>query len=201
MYLTKIELDIRSQAVHSALADCQRMHRMLCGLFSASRQDAKLLYRLREDGGNCSVYLYSAVPVLPNKLLPFMRLAGQRDLSAWTSSFQPGCRMGFDLITMPCKKVPRAEGNSRRRALDTEDARLNWLRRKAAQNGFSILFATELASSDFSGSHPQQGNHMEWKAWHYRGVLEILDADAFVNALADGIGPGKAYGLGMILLA
>ena len=42
---------------------------------------------------------------------------------------------------------------------------------------------------------------MEWKAWHYRGVLEILNADAFVNALADGIGPGKAYGLGMILLA
>ena len=156
MYLTKIELASRSQAVHSALADCQRMHRMLCGLFSASRQDAKLLYRLREDGGNCSVYLYSAVSVLPNKLLPFMRLAGQRDLSAWTSSFQPGCRMGFDLITMPCKKVPRAEGNSRRRALDTEDARLNWLRRKAAQNGFSILSATELASSDFSGSHPQQ---------------------------------------------
>lgn len=201
MYLTKIELQADSQAVHNALADCQKMHRDLCGLFESSRQEAGLLYRLRGDGNQRAVYLYSAVPVLPQKLLPYMRLAGQRDLTEWVNSLQPGRRMGFDLVTMPSKKVPRSDGgNSRRRAFATIDERQKWLNRKAEQNGFAILSFAELETVDFSGAHPTQEGRMDWKAWHYRGILEIRDANAFSAALANGIGPGKAYGLGMILL-
>lgn len=202
MYLTKIELDTGSRAVRAALADCQKMHRLLCGLFGGSRQKAGLLYRLREDGSRCAVYLYSAMPVLSEKMLPFMQLAGQRDLTEWMTSLQQGRRMGFDLITMPSKKVPQPDGgNSRRRAFSTEDERLDWLSRKAAQNGFSVVSVAELASFDFSGFHSSQSGRMDWKAWHYRGVLEIQNADAFLAALTAGIGPGKAYGMGMILLA
>ena len=202
MYLTKIELDTGSRAVRAALADCQKMHRLLCGLFEESRQEAGLLYRLREDGGRCAVYMYSSIPVLPEKLLPFMHLAGQRDLAEWMASLRQGRRIGFDLITMPNKKIPQLDGgNSRRRAFPTEAERLSWLNRKAEQNGFAIVSVGELESSDFSGSHPQHGSRMDWKAWHYRGVLEIRDAEAFSAALAAGIGPGKAYGMGMILLA
>ena len=201
MYLTKIELDPSSNAVRSALADCQNMHRLLCGLFDESRQKAGLLYRLREDENRCAVYLYSAVPVLRDRLLPFMRLSGQRDLAQWVAELMPGQKMGFDLITMPSKKVPRPDGgNSRRRAFLTETERLEWLNRKAAQNGFAILSATELELCDFSGTHPLQKSRMDWMAWHYCGILEIRDKVAFATALATGIGPGKAYGMGMILL-
>ena len=201
MYLTKIELDTGSRAVRAALADCQKMHRLLCGLFEESRQEAGLLYRLREDGSRCAVYLYSAVPVLPEKMLPFMQMAGQRDLKVWMASLRQGQRMGFDLITMPSKKVPQpGGGNSRRRAFSTEAERLDWLNRKAKQNGFAIVSVMELATADFSGVHSSQSGRMEWKAWHYRGILEIQDAGAFSATLAAGIGPGKAYGMGMILL-
>lgn len=202
MYLTKIELDMGNRTVRAALGDCQRMHRLLNGLFACSRGEAKLLYRVRNSGRNCAVYLYSDSPLIREKLLSFMVLAGERDVSAWLNAIAEGQRIRFDLLTMPSKKVAQ-EGskNSRRRVLRTVDERMAWLARKASQNGFEILSVQELESSGFVGSHKaEQGGRMNWDSYHYSGILEIRDASVFQKALSSGIGPGKAYGLGMILL-
>lgn len=202
MYLTKIELDMGKRAVRAALGDCQMMHRLLNGLFSCSRGEAQLLYRVQNTGRYCAVYLYSDSPLIREKLLPFMALAGERDVSTWLSAMTVGQRLRFDLLTMPSKKVAQ-EGskNSRRRVLRTADERMAWLARKASQNGFEILNVQELESSAFSGKHKaEHGGRMNWDSYHYSGILEIRDALAFQKALSNGIGPGKAYGLGMILL-
>ncbi len=37
--------------------------------------------------------------------------------------------------------------------------------------------------------------------YHYQGTLQITDAVLFQNAVREGIGPGKSYGLGMLLLS
>ena len=34
----------------------------------------------------------------------------------------------------------------------------------------------------------------------YTGILQIINADSFRSAMRQGVGPGKAYGLGMIML-
>ena len=203
MYLTIIELDLGNRTVRGALGDCQRMHRLLNGLFANSRGEVQLLYRVQNSGRNCGVYLYSESPVIREKLLPFMVLAGERDVSAWQSTMTEGRRVRFDLLTMPSKKVAQADGkNSRRRVLRTEEERMAWLARKASRNGFEILSVQELEATSFAGNHEaEQGGQMNWDAYHYSGLLEIRDASAFQKALSGGIGPGKAYGLGMILLA
>ena len=38
-------------------------------------------------------------------------------------------------------------------------------------------------------------------SWCYTGLLQIVDAEAFRKTLCQGIGPGKAYGLGMLVLS
>ena len=203
MYLTKIDLELSNRTVCAALGDCQKMHRLLNGLFDSSRQDVQLLYRVRGRGRDCSVYLYSSCPIRLEKLLPFMTLEGQRDLSGWLDTMKPGRRLRFDLLTMPSKKEPQETGkNSRRRILKTEEERLAWMERKAAQNGFALVQMRELETVGFTGKHSQeQGGRMSWNAYHYTGILEIRDAEAFRKAMEQGIGPEKAYGLGMILLA
>lgn len=203
MYLTKIELQLSNRTVCTALGDCQKMHRLLNGLFDDSRQDVQLLYRVRNRGRECSVYLYSNCPIRQEKLLPFMTLEGQRDLSLWLNSMVPGRQLRFDLLTMPSKKEHQEKGkNSRRRILKTEEERLAWMERKAAQNGFAMVQLQELETVGFSGRHSEeQGGRMSWNAYRYTGILEIRDADAFRKAMERGIGPEKAYGLGMILLA
>jgi CRISPR system Cascade subunit CasE len=202
MYLSRIELALSDPGVRAALADGQKLHRLVTGLFDAPRQDVDLLFRLRTQGGAVTLYLYSAVPPVPERLLPCMRLTGSRDLSDWLERMETGMTLGFDLITMPFKKVPDTEGkNSRRRVLRTEEKRIAWLTRKAEQNGFEILSAREQIGEKLRAVHaPDQGGKLYLDTYQYSGMLCITDADAFQNAVRRGIGPGKAYGLGMLLL-
>lgn len=201
MYLIRIDMDRSQRLIWSAMADCQKMHQLLMGLFDAPRQEAKVLYRLKEQGMQIAVYLYAAIPVIEERLLPGMTLAGQRDVTEWLSSMQNGRCFRFDLVAMPSKKVGNGAKNSRRRVLRMPEERMAWLQRKAEQNGFRILDVSEQGNVSFYGEHTENGGGMHWDSYHYTGMLEIVDQTAFQAAVENGIGPGKAYGLGMLLLA
>lgn len=201
MYLIRIDMDRSQRLIRNAMTDCQKMHRLLMGLFDAPRQEAKVLYRMKEQGMRIAVYLYAAIPVIEERLLPGMTLAGQRDVSGWLSSLQDGRCLRFDLVVMPFKKVENSAKNSQRRVLRMPEERMVWLKRKAEQNGFRILDALEQGNMSFYGEHTENGGAMYWDSYHYTGMLEIVDQTAFQAAVENGIGPGKAYGLGMLLLA
>ncbi len=200
MYLIRIDLNRSSRRVRNALADCQKMHSMIMELFGVSRQEGKVLYRLKDHGMQISVYLYAAIPVLKDQVFGCMKLVGQRDVTEWLHTMQNGKCMGFDLMTMPSKKVFGGGKNNQRRVLRTEDERLAWLHRKAEQNGFRIINTEEHGCTSFCGNHAAGSGIMHWDGYHYTGTLEVTDCKLFQQALQDGIGPGKAYGLGMLLL-
>ena len=201
MYLSKIDMDRSCRSIRSAMVDCQKMHRLLMGLFDMPRQKAQVLYRIKEQGMRIAVYLYSAVPVIEERLVPGMTLAGQRNVSSWLDSMKNGRFQRFDLLVMPSKKVPGAGKNSQRRVLRTQEERTAWLRRKAEQSGFEICAMVEQGNTSFYGEHPNADGVMRWDSYHYTGILRIMDQTAFQHAVENGIGPGKAYGMGMLLLA
>ena len=202
MILSKIEISLSEPAIRAALRDAQRMHRLVSGLFQTPREDAQLLYRVRTQGAKVSLYLYADRPVDRSRLLPGMLLAGERDLTDWLDSMGADQVWGFELLTMPFKKTPEGDGkNSRRRVLRTREERLAWLARKAEQNGFSLLEAQEYPGEKLCASHPaEKGGRLFLDSYRYSGVLRITDPALFRNAVKNGIGPGKAYGLGMLLL-
>ena len=68
MYLTKIDLQLQNRGIRRALGDCQQLHRMVTGLFGVDRESGKILYRVRQQHGQPSVYLYSESPVLRERL-------------------------------------------------------------------------------------------------------------------------------------
>ncbi len=200
MYLTKLTLPA-NRLTAEALADCQKMHRLITNLFSSSRKEQNILYRVNVRNGNTQVYMYSEEPV---KTLPeYIHLEGQRDLSEWLDHMSDGTCFGFDLLASPCKKVhqPERGKNSQRRILRDPQERLDWLQRKADQNGFRILKVTELEQSHQYGRHGQEkGSALHLDAYHYQGNLQITDLQNFRKGLCEGIGAGKAYGLGMLLV-
>ena len=202
MYLSKIEMSLSDPAVRAALRDAQKMHRLASDLFQLSRQEAQLVFRVQTKGQKVALYSYAAAPIDRGRLLPGMLLAGERELDDWLASMEAGQRWGFDLLTMPFKKVPDGESrNSRRRVLRTQEERLKWLARKAEQNGFAILNVQELPGGKASALHPEEkGGRLYLDAFQYTGTLQIMDAERFREAVRCGIGPGKAYGLGMLLL-
>lgn len=201
MYLSKLELNLQNRQTVNCLTDCQKMHRMLCGLFSRERQEQQLLYRVKMDGNRVFVYLHSREA--PERIPAYGSLVGQREVSDWVNTMEAGQVWGFDLLAMPSKKVyqPERDQNSRRRILRHSQERQEWLRRKGEQNGFRILQAEEQQDQHSKGYHPEEkGGVMHLDAYRYQGVLQIRDGEKFRKALAEGIGPGKAYGLGMLLL-
>lgn len=202
MVLAKIEMSLSEPSVRAALRDAQKMHRLAAGLYQLPRQEAELVYRVQLQGQKVNLYLYAGQPIDRSRLLPGMRLAGERELSDWLVSMREGQLWGFDLLTMPFRKVADGESaNSRRRVLRTPEERLAWLNRKAEQNGFAILEARESAGEKESAVHPlEKGGRLYLDSYRYSGTLQIKDLERFKRALRNGIGPGKAYGLGMLLL-
>lgn len=201
MYLTKIDLERASRRIQFALADCQQLHRLVMGLFGTDRKSSHVLYRLRDQDRALSLYLYSDGPIDQTRLLSGMYFAGERDLSDWLSQMEAGQIRGFDLLAAPTKKVPTETGrNSQRRILRTEEERLAWLTRKGEQNGFRLLTCRELENKRQQGHHTtSNGGRMYLAGYHYQGTLQISDPVRFRHALQEGIGSGRAYGLGMLL--
>ncbi|MCR4764224.1 MAG: type I-E CRISPR-associated protein Cas6/Cse3/CasE [Lachnospiraceae bacterium] len=202
MYLARIDMELSAPRVRAALVDSQKMHRLLTGLYQNSRHDVSLLYRVKPNGRVVSVYQYANSPIKKENISSGMSLVGERCLDEWLDSMQAGQTWRFDLVTMPFKKERRDDsGNSRRRMIRDEEERLEWLFRKAEQNGFSILEVQEFKDEKMNIYHPSdKGGKMVMDSYRYTGSMTIKDASAFRKAVQEGIGPGKAYGLGMLLL-
>lgn len=202
MYLTKIEMKLSDAAVRSALKDAQKMHRLVSGFFQMQRKEAEILYRCRERDLFVDLYMYSASPVDPDRVLPGMRLVAQRDVTSWIESMQDGDIFQFQLVTFPFRKVAETGAkNSRRRALRTQVERFAWLNRKAEQGGFQILSAEESPAEKLTAYRPDEvGGHLTVDAFCYTGLLRVSDVVQFRRTVCTGIGPEKAYGLGMLML-
>lgn len=201
MYLSKIKLDLRSVSVQQALRDCGDMHRNIQKLFMSSRSDASVLYRVCHNNTGCYVYMMSEQEPISSKETTKngMQIMQSRDVSALEDIFEPGKKLCFNILTMPYKKVSDGIGkNSRRKFLQLPEERLNWLNRKAEQNGFEILNAEEQKSDTLVCCKKDAMIYIP--SVMYDGVLRIIDKEKFVKAWRNGIGAEKAYGLGMMLL-
>jgi CRISPR system Cascade subunit CasE len=200
MYLSKIHLDIANINTRKCLQDCQIMHRSVQRLFHSSRKDSGVLYRLNEQ--NLDVYILSAIKPDKKDMPDGMSFCGIRDLALLENAFAMGQCYRFDLLASPCKKQEKeGQKNSQRRFLRTPEEREAWLQRKGQQYGFELLQVREEQQVTIHGSHDaDHGGKMNGQAVQFQGVLSIQDKDLFRKAWKNGIGPGKSYGQGMLML-
>lgn len=135
---------------------------------------------------------------------------------------QPGATLLFRLCANPTRKIDTKSGpdgqrrNGRRVELVGEEGQLEWLRSKARQYGFELLtvranpaVASAQASpgGKLTGTRraedgaPAGSRRMTFAMVRFDGLLRVVDAERFRTALRDGIGPGKAYGFGLLSIA
>ena len=203
MYLSKLSFQLNDPKIQKALRDCQEMHKLTTQCFATDRQSNNILYRVRIERGRNALYVYSDNPMNERLIPDCMSLEAQRDITEWVQNMQNDMMKRFDLLAMPTKKVKSNTGkNSQRRILRTPEERLAWMERKAEQFGFQFLEIQEIKHVRQVGQHGQKSSgRMYFDGYHYQGVIRITDATKFKNALHQGIGAGKAYGFGMLMLA
>lgn len=206
MVLSKIILDIRHPSVRQAMRDANDMHRNIMSGFSAqggeemARAGMRVLYRLFSKRDQLYLLVSSDERPDPAALAERGFYTDEtliRDVTPLKDVFQEGRCLRFELFASPCRKVGGAGRNSRRMFLETPEERAEWLARKGENGGFHILQLDELGGRvDVVGRRDSMV--VKNSAVLYSGVLRITDADAFWRSYSEGIGPGKAYGMGML---
>ncbi len=200
MYLSKIILDRRHPSIRQALRDCHDMHRNIQNWFYKPRKDAGILYRLNCNEKDAAVYVLSEEQPDQSKITnDCMKLVGSREVSDFEGQMTAGKSFHFSLLTSPCKKVPIGNSkNSRRRFLRMPEERAEWLQRHAKQSGFQICSICEKNEQELHGGQKESG--MFIRTVEFEGILKITDPNIFRHSWENGIGPEKAYGMGLLLL-
>ena len=203
MFLTCAPINRQNPSAWQALADRCDMHRNVMRLFAEApnaSSEVQILYRVLEERAQPYLYLMSSVQPALNEASWLFRgqNARQRDLTPLLARFAPGAAFGFDLLAYPCKKVYEGHRNSVRTFLHTPQERLDWLERQGERIGFSLSACHEDEAGDIRGK--RKTGLVQFRAVRFTGALRVTDADKFRHGYACGIGPEKAYGLGMLLL-
>lgn len=149
----------------------------------------------------------------------------------FSPEFRLGQRLGFRLLCQPSmrKSLPatlREDGKrlrGPRLACRTDEERLAWLKRRSDRHGFQIE-TVGITHHKWANSKPLQARDgkvieepeearkrafragrdektAQLGATRFDGVLIVRDPAALAEAVARGIGPGKAFGFGLLSLA
>lgn len=205
MHLTRLRLDPRSPQARRDLSDAYEMHRTLVRAFvrtpdqtpprilwraepAAAWSDPVVLVQSQEVGD------WSVLEALPNYLKPKDGKSGveTRELNPeqW---LHMGERFRFRLFANPT--VTR---DGKRQGLTSEDAQLAWLARQGERYGFSVEAAL-VTGTELLGGRKADHRISLLKAC-FEGRLQVSDAELLTQALCTGIGPGKAFGCGLLSL-
>lgn len=224
MYLSRLLLNPKSRAVCRDLADCQALHRTLMSAFpqveapGGARERYGVLHRLDLDRrrGRLTLLVQSRIPPdwshLPGDYLLEDAEAENpavKPVAHIYQSIPAGAVFSFRLRANPTRKIDTKTGpdgrrrHGRRVELLLEEQQLAWLARKAQGGGFDLLAVRVSGTAKEKGrkSGPA-GLSVTVAGVLFEGLLRVIDPDTFVNqTLAQGLGPGKAYGMGLLSLA
>ena len=101
------------------------------------------------------------------------------------------------------KDIKNTETKSKRGivyAHSVERFQRDWFKNRTEKNGFHVE-DRDLAivqSQWVQFTKRQEGNRVSFISVTYEGILTVMDKDAFVRVLTEGIGREKAYGMGML---
>lgn len=229
-YLSQLTLDPQARAVGRALGDLYSLHQLVYSAFPDGGADGvgRVLFRLDADtsggGVSPSLLVQSEQPPDWERLdTPAVCVRGPK---LWQPQFERGQTLRFRLRASPTKKTALPRGHSQaghqRQGLVTRPEQAAWLERQGLRCGFALRetpadwfdafdeqeprAAVQIVSRGHLKGHKPAGNTgsamtLTHLAVDFDGLLRVTDPAAFAEAVRTGLGPGKAFGMGLLSLA
>ena len=224
MKLSRLILNPLNGDVARAVADVHRLHQLVMTGFDsdagpAARAQHGVLHRLEIDSRGGALVLYVQSASDPNwSRLPagaLVSLEGRRNPVARDLTeldlIAPGKLARFRLRANPTRKIGTKSVDGQRRhgqrVPHRDDERcIEWLARKGNDHGFEIMRDAQGQPKVLLIREPvrrgrRDGTAITFEGVRFDGLLRIVDADAFRAGVINGIGPGKAFGFGLLSFA
>ncbi|WP_394614504.1 type I-E CRISPR-associated protein Cas6/Cse3/CasE [Lentzea sp. JNUCC 0626] len=217
MFLSKLTINVRSREFRRDYANVHDMHRTIMSAYpdlsegTPARLEHKVLWRLDVTQSGYTQYVQSHTEPdwsrLPTGHL--MTQAEVRPLAPVLEAIAPGRKFSFRLLANPTRsaRVENGQDVRKRRAHTTPEAQIEWLISRGERDGFVIPTVRrgepDVAPSPVPtllGQKKDQGK-ITVVPVRFDGHLIVTDANAFSNAVINGVGRAKAYGCGLISLA
>ena len=128
-----------------------------------------------------------------------------RDYSPLLNRIAEGTVWNFRLCANPTYSEMRPGQRGKVHAHRTPEQQLRWLFRQGEKNGFCVspeaVTVTKSQWYQFGKGNEDGAKHtVRLLAVTYDGILKVTDADLMKQALKQGIGREKAYGMGLMTL-
>jgi CRISPR system Cascade subunit CasE len=202
MYLIRLTLDTRSAQARRDLGNPYDMHRSLVRAFVVddAKTSPRFLWRLEPQVGwntppvvlvqSSHVADWTHFQVLPN----YLRKSPETKKFFLQEWLLPEQQYRFRLFANPT--VTRA---GKRYGLISENAQLAWLAKQGQRQGFNIKSAVVTACDMLKIRKGETSISVQRTC--YEGILTAADIALLETAIKVGIGPGKAFGCGLLSLA
>lgn len=216
MYLSLLRLNPASAAVQRDLRDVADLHRTIMRAFPSvidpeveARAYYGILHRLEFEraGGRILLYVQSRVEPdwgqLADGYLHPEEGARVKAVGHLYAELKAGRVLRFRLRANPTRKVDTksapdgAKRNGNRVPVRGIEGQVTWLAHKAEEHGFGLL-QVHLAATGAGEWVKSHSTGRTFQGVVYEGRLVVQDPLSFGEALARGIGPGKAFGFGLL---
>lgn len=205
MYLSRIELDQQNRNTMRLLMSPGNLHGAVEAAFPGPR--CRKLWRLDRLQGKLYLMLVSeSIPDFSNISQRYGNgdEGETRSYDSLLERLKEGSRWRFRLVANPTKSVWTGTGERGKVwACVSVSEQEEWLLKRDEKHGFHIepdsLMVTESIWKIFEkGSEDRR--RVSLKGTAFEGVLTVSDAERFRRTLCEGIGRGKAYGMGMLTI-
>jgi CRISPR system Cascade subunit CasE len=190
-------------------------HRTVWEFFPRDDRRRAFLFRRVENRGRPAYLVVSeAAPSSPSA-------AWVIETKTYEPGFAVGQRLAFSLRANPVIRRRTPEGRQRRDDVVMDAKRVyrrdhpgspvpiqelvqssgsSWLKDRAGAHGFAVD-STQVGCEGYRQHEMcRRGRTVRFSTVDMEGVLEVVSPDAFVETLAKGIGPSKAFGCGLLLV-
>ena len=204
MYLSRIQLSLTERSTMKALADLKYFHEALESCFPGDRP--RTIWRIDQLKENLYILVLSEERT---DLSPFCKMFSPSEDSWQTKDYEPllervkkGSVWRFRLSANPtyyAKAKDPITVRGKVHAHKTTEHQREWLIKQSLKNGFQLAAdGFEITENKWLQFRKSSGNVVTILSVTYEGLLIVTDADLFRKALVNGIGRGKAYGMGLL---
>lgn len=203
MYLSRVPLDTMNRNTLRALNSPSIFHGAIESSFSGERR--RNLWRIDSLKNQLYILILSdEKPDLSSFFEQFGSADGEvetRDYDQLLERIENGSRWRFKLTANPTRSVSVKGKRGTVEAITLTHLQREWLEKRAGNLGFSLgKDSFDVTKSEWARFYKKGERTVSILSVSFEGILEVKDAEVFKKTLSEGVGRGKAYGMGLLTI-